>query len=56
MVFIFHDPKAIRLVADDIAVMHRGRIVQQAACGALLTAPQHPYSRTLIAAIPRLAA
>ncbi|MFN3937661.1 MAG: ABC transporter ATP-binding protein [Gemmobacter sp.] len=50
--FISHDLSVIRYVADRIAVMYRGRIVEEGASDAVWTAPAHPYTRALIAAIP----
>ncbi len=55
LLFIGHDLEVIRFIADDIAVMHRGRIVERAGTRQVLEEPQHPYSRSLISAIPRLA-
>ena len=55
LLFIGHDLEVIRFIADDIAVMHRGRIVERAGTRQLLDEPRHPYSRSLICAIPRLA-
>ena len=52
MVFISHDLPAIAQVADRIAVMYAGRIVEEAPTDRLLTAPQHPYTAALLAAIP----
>jgi ABC-type glutathione transport system ATPase component len=50
--FISHDlPLACR-VADEIAVMQAGRIVERGTPGALLAGPQHPHTRALIAAVP----
>jgi ABC-type dipeptide/oligopeptide/nickel transport system ATPase subunit len=52
--FITHDlPLACRL-ADEIAVMQAGRIVERAAPAALLAGPRHPHTRALIAAVPEV--
>ncbi len=48
--FISHDLRAIRALADDLAVMHRGRIVEQGRADAIFAAPQHPYTKALLAA------
>ena len=50
--FISHDLGVIRYVADRIAVMYQGRIVEEGASDAVWSAPAHPYTRALIAAIP----
>lgn len=54
--FISHDLSVVRHMADQIAVMYLGRIVEQAATEALFTDPQHPYTRLLLDTIPDLAA
>jgi peptide/nickel transport system ATP-binding protein len=51
--FISHDLGVVEHVADRIVVMYLGRIVESASTEALLAAPNHPYSRGLIAEIPR---
>ena len=52
VLFITHDFGVVAEIADRVAVMQRGRIVEQGAAAAVLNAPQHPYSRALIAAVP----
>ncbi len=52
--FISHNLKMVGKVADRLAVMHLGRIVETGEARAVLAAPTHPYTRTLIAAIPSL--
>ncbi|MFB7665989.1 ABC transporter ATP-binding protein [Kitasatospora sp. NPDC056138] len=54
MLFIGHNLPAVCYVSDAVAVMHRGRIVETAPTELLLRAPQHPYTRTLLASVPRL--
>ena len=39
-------------IADDVAVMYRGQIVEQGAVAQILTQPQHAYTQKLIAAVP----
>lgn len=54
MLFIGHNLPAVCHVSDAVAVMRHGRIVETAPTDALLRAPQHPYTRTLLAAVPSL--
>ncbi|MEU6238055.1 ATP-binding cassette domain-containing protein [Kitasatospora sp. NPDC047058] len=54
VLFIGHNLPAVCHVSDAVAVMHRGRIVETGPTEALLRAPQHPYTRALLAAVPRL--
>jgi ABC-type glutathione transport system ATPase component len=52
LLFITHDVDAARALADRIAVMHDGFIVETGAASDVLSAPQHPYTRELLAARP----
>jgi len=53
-IFVSHDLAVVKHVADRVAVMNLGRIVETAAAEALFTSPRHPYSRALLSAIPIL--
>jgi peptide/nickel transport system ATP-binding protein len=53
MLFISHNLAVVRYVSDIIAVMYLGRIVEYGPADALLTDPQHPYTRELLAAAPQ---
>jgi peptide/nickel transport system ATP-binding protein len=54
MVFISHNLAVVSEVADDVAVMYAGRIVEQAPADALFARPLHPYTRGLIETVPRV--
>ncbi|HEX5999591.1 MAG TPA: ABC transporter ATP-binding protein [Hyphomicrobiaceae bacterium] len=54
MILISHDLAVMSAQADRMAVMYGGEIVEQGRAGAVLAAPRHPYTRALLAAIPRM--
>jgi peptide/nickel transport system ATP-binding protein len=54
LLFITHDLGVVARVADRVAVMYAGRVVEQGRAGDVLREPRHPYTQGLIAASPTL--
>jgi peptide/nickel transport system ATP-binding protein len=52
--FISHDLGVVRYLADRVAIMYLGRIVESGTTEALFSAPNHPYTQALLAEVPRL--
>ena len=52
--FISHDLGVVSQLADRVAVMERGRIVEVGETGQIMERPEHPYTQTLLASAPRL--
>jgi microcin C transport system ATP-binding protein len=53
MLFITHDLGIVRKIADDVAVMQKGKIVEMNSVAEIFAAPRDPYTKTLIAAEPK---
>ena len=53
VMFVTHDFGVVAEIAHRVAVMERGELVEQGPAEQILNAPQHPYTRRLIAAVPR---
>jgi peptide/nickel transport system ATP-binding protein/oligopeptide transport system ATP-binding protein len=51
-VFISHDLRVVRHIADDIVVMHQGKVVEQGEVEQIYQQPGHAYTQNLLAAIP----
>ena len=51
--FVSHDLSVVKHLAHRVAVMHRGTIVEQGDSEQVFTNPQHEYTRSLLAAVPR---
>ncbi|RYG28760.1 MAG: ABC transporter ATP-binding protein [Burkholderiales bacterium] len=54
MVFISHDIQTVRHISDDIAVMHRSKVIEFGPGAQVLDSPSQDYTRTLLAAAPTL--
>lgn len=54
MLFITHDLGVVAEIADEVAVMYLGRVVEQGPVRAIFHNPQHPYTKALLASIPRM--
>jgi len=54
LILITHDLGVVARYADRVVVMYAGRVVEQAPAALLYRSPQHPYTRGLLASVPRL--
>ena len=52
VLFVSHDLNVVRLLTDRVAVMYLGRIVETGPSGAIFRSPKHPYTQSLVSAIP----
>jgi oligopeptide/dipeptide ABC transporter ATP-binding protein len=55
MVFITHDLGVVAEIADDVAVMYLGRVVEKSDVNTIYNQPQHPYTQALLRSIPKIA-
>jgi peptide/nickel transport system ATP-binding protein len=54
IIFITHDLGVIAEIADDVAVMYLGRVVEEAPVDAIFHAPHHPYTKALLTSMPNI--
>ena len=54
MIFITHDLGLISEIADQVAVMYKGKVVEYGAVEQIFSSPQHPYTKGLVACRPTL--
>ncbi|MCA9840470.1 MAG: ABC transporter ATP-binding protein, partial [Trueperaceae bacterium] len=56
LLFITHDLGVVAEIADDVAVMYLGRVVEQSDVDTIFHSPKHPYTTALLESIPRITA
>jgi peptide/nickel transport system ATP-binding protein len=54
LLFITHDLAVVNQIADRVVVLHEGYVVEEGATDSVLRDPQHPYTRSLLAAVPSI--
>jgi peptide/nickel transport system ATP-binding protein len=52
--FITHNMSVVEFLADEVAVMYLGKIVEQGSADEVLRNPQQPYTKALLSAVPRV--
>jgi peptide/nickel transport system ATP-binding protein len=52
--FISHDLEVVRYMSDTLLVMNKGQVVEQGDAASIYAAPQHVYTQTLLAAVPKI--
>lgn len=52
--FISHDLEVVRYMSDSLLVMNKGHVVEQGDAAQIYQSPQHPYTQTLLAAVPKV--
>jgi len=54
MLYITHNLGVVARICDDVCVLYAGRVVEQGATASVLEAPRHPYTKGLLASLPRV--
>jgi oligopeptide/dipeptide ABC transporter ATP-binding protein len=54
LLFITHDLGVVAEIADDVAVMYMGRIVEKSDANTIFNSPKHPYTQALLRSIPKI--
>jgi oligopeptide/dipeptide ABC transporter ATP-binding protein len=54
MVIVTHDLAVVSDICDDVIVMYAGYVLERGTCQEVITSPRHPYTRSLLGAMPRL--
>ncbi|GBD42731.1 Glutathione import ATP-binding protein GsiA [bacterium HR40] len=54
LLFVTHDLATVKAIADEIVVMHRGRVVERGTKSEILTPPHHPYTELLLSSVPEM--
>lgn len=54
LIFVSHDLSVVRHICDTVLVLHSGRVVETGSVAQVYQDPQHPYTRQLLASVPRL--
>jgi peptide/nickel transport system ATP-binding protein len=52
LVFISHDLSVVRVLCDDVAILHHGEVVEYGPVARIFASPQHAYTQQLLSAIP----
>ena len=54
VLFVTHDLDVVRDIADHVVVMRHGEVVESGPCQGIMATPQHPYTQSLLAAMPKV--
>ena len=54
VLFVTHDLDVVRDIADHVVVMRHGEVVESGPCQGVMNAPKHPYTQSLLAAMPKV--